>query len=655
MHSVASRTRGSRGSRGGRGVRIISLLMVVVIGPCAAATAFTETSPTAGGGSPLTLAPVGGIVFDGIGLNGNRVISQLTASDLPGNANYNVSPVTLGTQGGFTDAITGQLGGGFDEIAFRLTALDWDNAAGELDFNAHTLRLNGIAVGSPSTVVAQATDDAGNPGGAGLSGGGFRNNQLDTGWLLVSDPAVLAAVFAAIEADGQIDFDYTDASSNANVADFSRGVDAAAAGLTLGPVLIQTLENVAATPTQREVGRALDAQAGAGNDLETVLTTILALPSAADKRAALDAVAGRIAFMAGDSAIGAAEVQGFNLDSRLNALRRGEAPSHSGLALAFADDPLGVRGGWERYVSNDAGQTMSDAAPALPLGRAPGGLPDDRFGIFALGSLTVSDTAGSASQAGSDVLAAGVTVGVDSRLDERTVLGVALGFGDNDTDFDDDSSFAAESYTLWLYATRTLGQGFFADVAAGLTYSAVQTTRRIVLPGIDRTARGDTQGLAWSAMGRLVYEAELDGWTLAPETSLRYADATIDGYTERDAGGLSLSFDDQHAESLMWSLGATLRRSITVNDRATLTPYIGLSLESQLLDDERVITTAFAGDPSTPFSTFTDAPDRTFGRARLGVTGRLGQHLSAYADYATLVGHDDTDAHQFCAGLRWGF
>jgi len=649
MHSVA------KCDRWGRGVRIISLLIAIACAPRVEATDFTETSPTAGGGSPVTLAPVGGIVFDGIGLNGNRVISQLTASDLPGNANYNFSPVTLGTQGGFTDAITDQLGGGFDELAFRLTAFDWDNAAGELDFNAHTLRLNGIAVGNPSAVVAQATDDAGNPGGAGFSGGGFRNNQLDTGWLLVSDPAVLAAVFAAIEADDQIDFDYTDTTGNGNGIDFSRGVDAAGAGLTLGPVLIQTLENVAATPTQREVGRALDAQAGAGNGLETVLTTILALPSAADKRAALDAVAGRIAFMAGDSAIGAAEAQGFNLDSRLNALRRGEAPVNSGLELAYADDPLGVRGGWERYVSEDAGQVKDDAAPALPLGRVPGGLPADRFGLFALGSLMVSDTGGSAAQVGSEVLAAGVTVGADTRLDERTVLGVALGFGDNDTDFDDDSSFAAESYSLSLYATRTLAESWYVDVAAGLTYSEVETTRRIVLPGIDRTARGDTQGLAWSAMGRVVYEAQLDGWTLAPETSLRYADATIDGYTERDAGGLSLSFDEQHAESLVWSLGATLRRSFAFNDRATLTPYIGLSLESELLDDERVITTAFAGDPATPFATFTDAPDRTFGRARLGVTARVGQHLSAYADYATLVGHDDTDAHQFFAGLRWGF
>jgi uncharacterized protein YhjY with autotransporter beta-barrel domain len=649
MHSVASR------DRWGRGVRIISLLVVLGGGTRAAATAFTETSPTAGGESPFTLAPVGGIVFDGIGLNGNRVISQLTASALAGNANYNSSPVTLGTQNGFTDAITDELGGGFEELAFRLTANDWDNAAGELDFNAHTLRLNGIDVGNPSTVVAQATNDAGTPGGAGFSGGGFRNNQLDTGWLLVSDPAVLAAVFAAIEADDQIDFDYTDTSSNGNGIDFSRGVDAAGAGLTLGPVLIQTLENVANTPTQREVGRALDAQAGAGNDLETVLTTILTLPAAADKRAALDAVAGRIAFMAGDSAIGAAETQGFNLDSRLSALRRGEAPASSGLQLAYADDPLGVRGGWARYVSDEAGDVMDDAAPALPLGRAPGGLPEDPYGLFALGSLTVSDTAGSAAQVGSEVLAAGITLGFDARLDEQTVLGLALGFGDNDTDFDDDSSFAAESYTLSLYATRTLGESWYVDGAVGLTYSEAETTRRIVLPGIDRTARGETQGLAWSAMGRVVYEAEFDGWTLAPETSLRYADATIDGYTERDAGGLSLSFDDQHAESLVWSLGATLRRSFALNERATLTPYVGLSLESELLDDSRTITTAFAGDPTTPFATFTDSPDRTFGRARLGVTGRLGRNLSAYADYATLVGHDDTDAHQFFAGLRWGF
>ncbi len=649
MHSVAF------SDRWGGGSRILSLLIVMGCGLPAAATVFTETSPTSAGAAPFPLAPVGGIVFDGVGLNGNRVISQLTASALPGNANYNFSPVTLGTQLGYTDAITGQLGGGFAQLAVRLTVYDLDNAAGELDFNALTLRLNGVGVGNLSEVITEATNNAGTPTGAGFSTGGFRNNQLDTGWLLVGDPGVLAVVFATVENDGQIVFDYTDVTANANVADFSRGVDAAGAGLILGPVLIQTLANIAATPTQREVGRALDTQVGAGNDLDTVAAIILALPDASQQRAALDAVAGRIAFMAGDSAIGAAEVQGYNLDSRLNALRRGEAPSGGGIALAYADDPLGVRGGWERYVSQDGGEVASDAAPALPLGRAPGGLPEERFGVFALGSLTVSDTHRSAAQVGSDVVAAGVTVGIDRRLDQRTVLGVAFGFGDNDTDFDDGSGFASDSYSLAFYATRTLRDDLYLDAAAAVTYAEVETTRRIVLPGLDRTARGDTRGLAWSAMTRLVYEADFDGWTLAPETSLRYADATIDGYTERDAGGLSLDYGEQHARSLTWSLGATLRRSFTLQDRATLTPYIGLSLETELLDDQRTIRTSFAGDPANAFNTYTDSPDQTYGRGRLGVTARLANGLSLYGDYATLLGHDDTEAHQFFAGLRWGF
>jgi len=635
------------------GCRRLVYAIALVAAPWAGASPFTETPPTSAGELAFAVAPVGGIVLDIVGANGNRISGQITADSLPGSANYNFSPVNLGTLGGFNDALTGQLGGGIGEMALRLTVSDWDNAAGELDFNAHSLRVNGIGFGNPSAAPAQATNDAGTPGGAGISAGGFRNNLLDTGWLLNTDAATLAAILAAIDAADQVTIDYTDASGNANVADFSRGVDAATAGLTLGPVLMVSLPNVARTPTQRQIAGTLEANAGAGNALDAARTTIVALGDAASQRAALDALAGRIAYMAGDSAIAAARAQGFNIDARIDDRRRGRAADGGRLTLALADDPLGVRDPWAWQVIDDQPGTANDAsvAPAMP--------DDRRWRVFATGSLTFADSdaspGASSAQLGADTTTAGLTVGLDTRIDARTAVGIALGFAEADSDFDDGSTFDSQSVSLSLYATHSFNDRWHLDAAAAYTYADMSLDRRVVLPGINRTAEGDTHGHALSTQARLVYEAQAGPWTISPQTSVRYTDAVIDGYSESGGGGLGLSYDDQRARSLTWSLGATVERTWTWGRGRAVTPYAGVALEAELLDDARSIRTAFAGDPATPFVTFTDGPDDLYGRARAGLTTSLGGGWSAYADYSTLLAHEETEAHTVFGGLRYSF
>src|SRR5262245_52355943 len=96
--------------------------------PRVALTAFTLASPTSGGALPAGLTPVGGVVLDLIGVNGQRVVSQMPAGGLfrgffqdgeP--AEFQGNPGTLGVQQGFAPELLRALGGGLAEVAVRLT------------------------------------------------------------------------------------------------------------------------------------------------------------------------------------------------------------------------------------------------------------------------------------------------------------------------------------------------------------------------------------------------------------------------------------------------------------------------------------------------------------------------------------------------------
>ena len=134
---------------------VVSWLACSVTAGLACATPFTETSPTSAGPTPFPVAPVGGVVVDLVGTNGNRVVIQLPSSSLPqGMQFFPVSPTVLGTVPGFTDVVTDQLGGQLAEAAVRLTVYDFDNAVGEFDFGESVYILNGLTFDNFSTIIA---------------------------------------------------------------------------------------------------------------------------------------------------------------------------------------------------------------------------------------------------------------------------------------------------------------------------------------------------------------------------------------------------------------------------------------------------------------------------------------------------------------------
>lgn len=209
------------------------------------ATTFTSTSPTGIDVTTIGASTVGGIVVDLVGTNGAHVISQLAASSLfvgfynggtP--AGYNGNPGTIGIQGGFGPGVAAALGGGLLSASIRFTLDDGDSAAGNFDFGDNTLLVNGVNLGGWSGVNAQNTDGNGVAGGAGFSGGGFRDGTLDTGWFTTNNAATLLSLFGTITATQQLVFQVQDVDPFDNFYDFTRGLNASVINVGQGPRVV---------------------------------------------------------------------------------------------------------------------------------------------------------------------------------------------------------------------------------------------------------------------------------------------------------------------------------------------------------------------------------------------------------------------------------
>lgn len=204
----------------------------------ASATPFTTTSPTSKGLLPGGVTEIGGIVLDMVGTNNVRVVSQLAASSLyVGFSGAGNNPLTIGTQTGFSAAVLAALGGGLSELSVRITLFDGDTGSGDFDDGENDLLINGNLIADFSSVNAQNTDASGTVAGS-FSGGGFRDNTLDTGFFYTNNAATLLGVYNSLIATNEAIFALDDVDPDDNFFDFTQGVDGGLINVGQGPQVV---------------------------------------------------------------------------------------------------------------------------------------------------------------------------------------------------------------------------------------------------------------------------------------------------------------------------------------------------------------------------------------------------------------------------------
>ncbi len=202
----------------------------------ASASVFTDTTPDGFDVTTVGASSIGGIVVVLKGANGSRVVSQLAASSLYLGRSVD-NYFTIGSQGGFTLGVLTTLGGSLARADFRFTLYDSDTAGLNFDYNQNLLLSNGGVYFDWSSVNAQATDAGGAVTPAGFSGGGFRNNTLDTGWFSLTDASQLADFSNDLFGRAKIIFGMYDYTPNDNYFDFRQGIDNSLVNASSAPIV----------------------------------------------------------------------------------------------------------------------------------------------------------------------------------------------------------------------------------------------------------------------------------------------------------------------------------------------------------------------------------------------------------------------------------
>ena len=439
--------------------------------------------------------------------------------------------------------------------------------------------------------------------------------------------------------------------------------------ITVNQVVVTSLENLPGlTPNQQQVGRALDricAQlrsqsegegpqlSGDQQDLLNRCNGLQMNNTTANQVDALDELVADDFALARTQALLFANTQYAGVMDRLMALRGGA----KGLSLAGLNI---IVDGQQVPLAQ-----LQEMAKGLLGGGAsadePGGLLDDKWGLWARGNYSVGEKDRTTRSPGFDADQWAMVGGIDYRYNDRLVGGVSLAYGQSSIDIDDgEGGLETDTWAASLYGSSYVGKKYYVDAIINVANADYGADRNIAYVDgnglVDVDASGETSGMTYSAGISGGRDFLYGGFTISPTVGLFYIDATIDSFTEQGAAGLNLIYDEQSFQSFTGNFGVRATYAWNVS-WGVLLPNARLDYVREFKNDVDVFGVRFAADPNAtsapPILVATDNPDESYFRLATGVSAQFVHGISGYVEYQRLESFEFIDFQDVSMGLRF--
>lgn len=288
------------------------------------------------------------------------------------------------------------------------------------------------------------------------------------------------------------------------------------------------------------------------------------------------------------------------------------------------------------------------------------GLHSRNFWVEAYGSFIDQDERDGV--AGFNSSAYGIALGADTdEILDDAVLGMSVSFGGANVDSDsvgnaqtDINTYQVTGYySTDVYMPGSGIDGTYFDAMVAVGFNEYDTERTINVGGFDRTAKGDFDGMQYSARAALGREYDMgNGFSLIPEVSAQYSYVSLDSYTETGAGGAGLIVNPDDNNALELGVGATAAWDHQTS-HGILRPELRGTVVYDVLGDEFSATSTFIGG-GTSFETEEAEVAQLGARLGAGVTFVNMDGMEFGANYDADI-REDLIGHTAKLNVNWKF
>ncbi|MDA9852765.1 autotransporter domain-containing protein [Candidatus Pelagibacter sp.] len=300
-----------------------------------------------------------------------------------------------------------------------------------------------------------------------------------------------------------------------------------------------------------------------------------------------------------------------------------------------------------KKVSNNV---LSSAQAKLnPLQKLDQILPND-WEVWSEGSISFGKIGESSLSSAQDIDSLGITVGVDTKMDDDQILGVALRVGQTDVDVGTfGSKVDTNALSLSLYGINSLENSNFLKHVFGVSYLDSDIVRKY--EGNTDINTGDREGK--QVFGSLNFGREYENGDLiiTPTGRIDGSYTALNGYTESGSAA-ALSYNDQDIKSLMASLGVLIDQDVDL-ENSTVKRRVNLEYSKEFASSSKVVTSYVSNSESFEYQA--DNKNKDIYTAGLGFDFKHDQGLTISTDYERqqIKGHGYINKFTLSAGFLY--
>jgi len=267
----------------------------------------------------------------------------------------------------------------------------------------------------------------------------------------------------------------------------------------------------------------------------------------------------------------------------------------------------------------------------------------DAYAVYDYGNYDHSgDTGGSDNQLNS------VVVGVDMKISDQMLAGIALGYTEDKGSFGNGGGgFKLNEASMTAYVGYGSGPWYVGASLGGGDLDFRNIRRSFALGAGSRTESGDTRGT--HLMGRIFggywFNASA-AWIHGPFARLTYQQAKVDAWSEAGTSSSAMTFGKQKRDALTSSLGWQVSGSI-----GSLRPFGRVTWEKDYDNDDRSVRAGLVSMPGT-FSIPVFKADDNYFLFNVGASADLGSKLVGFVSVGATVSKDDGNYQAVTVGVR---
>ena len=403
-------------------------------------------------------------------------------------------------------------------------------------------------------------------------------------------------------------------------------------GGTTGVLLIapQSYTQLAVTPNQVSVARALNSFTSAASNDKQVVATALDSLSAAQYGQAFDAIAPTIYQSLSTMAFNAANAQYNDLVQQMFGLRvAGTGFSMSG----FAENTAMIQEG-----QGDGDKGVLDSKKDI---LRPGA--DNHWGMFVDGNGIFAQANSGNMLQKYNAQSGGLIAGLTYKWSPAVTTGIYAGYEGTYAKFGypySGSTVIDNAVRFGLLGTfgDPSGKGFYGDALVGGSYNNYNVTRSITFPGINRTANSSPGAGELDSLLAAGYNWRKGNWAFGPVSSLQYTYFGANSFNETGAQSLDYQGLNWNTASMIYNLGANCAYSWQATRNLMVVPQINLAWQHEFLQNPYAINGNLSG---APVSNTSSSPLRDTLYTGVGVTLEYKKNWNTAFFYNAAAGNND--------------